>query len=176
MQTQSPRAAGTTAQVAPDPLEEIDQLMQKRLEDEQRSADRSAEITKERSQFSEEFSKVCDAHVRPVMEAILERLRRSGGGGVIEERPEDLARMQDHRFILWMSLEGEIVGTPRLDRHPYLQLDADVAKRAVTVSEGDMWAGHGGNRSGPVTEWQLSEISTTKVTEEILAILRRSFQ
>ena len=172
MQTQSPQAAGTTAQVAPDPLEEIDQLMQKRLEDQQRSADRSAEITKERSQFS----KVCDAQVRPVMEAILGRLRRSGGGGVIEERPEDLARMQDHRFILWMSLEGEIVGTPRLDRHPYLQLDADVAKRAVTVSEGDMWPGHGGNRSGPVTEWQLSEINTAKVTEEILAILRRSFQ
>ena len=84
--------------------------------------------------------------------------------------------MQDHRLILWMSLEGEIVGTARVDRHPYLQLDANVTQRAVTVSEGDVWAGRGGNRSGPVAEWQLSEINTAKVTEEILAILHRSFQ
>jgi hypothetical protein len=150
--------------------------MQRRLEDLQRSAELGAEITKERSEFSKEFSEVCDAQVRPVMDAVLARLRANGGGGVIEERPEDLRRMQDHRLVLWMSLEGEIVGTPRQDRHPYLQLDAAVARRAVTVSEGDMWAGHGGNRSGQVAEWRLSAITAAKVTEEILAILRRSIE
>jgi hypothetical protein len=45
----------------------------------------------------------------------------------------------------------------------------------VTVSEGDMWEGHGGNRSGRVAEWKLSETTATVVTQEALAILRRSF-
>jgi hypothetical protein len=157
-----------------DPLAEIDRLLQKRRDDQQQVSDRSAELRADRSEFSTEFTQVCEAQVRPPMEAILERLRRNGGGGVIDERPEDLSRHHTHRLTLWMSLSGEIAGSPRQDRHPYLQLDADVDKRVVTVSEGDMWEGHGGSRSGRIGEWQLSEITAALVTQEALAILRRS--
>jgi hypothetical protein len=69
---------------------------------------------------------------------------------------------------------AEIEGSPRQDRHPYLQLDADVNKRSVVVSEGDVWQGRGGNRSRKVGEWRLSEITATLVTERALAIVRRS--
>jgi len=159
---------------AEDPLAEIDRLMQERLDDERRAAAVSARLTADRSEFSTEFEKVCEERVRPPMEAILDRLRRNGGGGLIEERPEDLSRNYTHRLTLWMSLSGEIDGTPRPDRHPYLQLDADVDKRLVTVSEGDMWQGHGGHTTGRVGGWQLAEVSASVVTAEALAILRRS--
>ena len=158
-----------------DPLAEIDQIMRTRRDEDRESADRAAHLLAERSEFSEEFVRVCEVQVRPAMEAVIERLRQNGGGGVIEERAEDLARNQAHRLTLWMSFKGEIVGTPRPDRNPYLQLDATVTKRVVTVSEGDMWQGHGGGRSGRTGEWQLSEITAALVTETILEIIRRAF-
>jgi len=158
---------------AADPLAEIDDIMQQRLAEERLLAEVSARVSADRSEFSVEFSTVCAEQVRPPMEAIIGRLRRNGGGGEIDERPEDLSRRQTHRLTLWMSLEGE-VGSPRADRHPYLQLDADVGKRLVAVSEGDMWQGHGGSRSGPIGDRPLSEITSTFVTQEVLAILRRS--
>jgi hypothetical protein len=37
-----------------------------------------------------------------------------------------------------------------------------------------MWQGHGGSRSGPIGDRPLSEITSTFVTQEVLAILRRS--
>jgi hypothetical protein len=158
-----------------DPLVLIDQLMRARRDEDQETADRAAQVLADRSEFSDEFVRVCDAQVRPAMEAVLERLRHNGGGGVVEERAEDSARNQTHRLTLWMSFSGEIVGTPRPDRHPYLQLDATVAKRVVTVSEGDMWQGRGGGRSGKTGEWELSEITTAQVTATILEIIRRAF-
>lgn len=176
MQAPTPQAeAPTPGASGTDPLAEIDSLMRARLEDQRLQAESSAQVGRDRSEFSAEFVRVCDGTVRPAMDAVLERLRRNGGGGVIEERPEHLGRREDHRLILWMSLQGEIDGTPRQDRHPYLQLDGDVDKRAVTVSEGDMWAGRGGNRSGKVAEWRLSDITASAVTDELLSILRRSF-
>jgi hypothetical protein len=157
-----------------DPLTEIDQLVQKRIDDERQSTARSAQLLAERSEFSAQFSVVSDQQVRPPMEAIIERLRRNGGGGTIEELPEDQSRRRGHRLTLWMSLEGEIIGSPRQDRHPYLQLDAEVDERSVSVSEGDMWQGRGGNHSGRVAEWRISEITSALVTKEALAVLRRS--
>jgi hypothetical protein len=175
MQTQSAPVADMAVDPAPeDPLAEIDHLLQKRLDDEQRAAARSAQVRTDRSDFSTEFTTVCEQQVRPPMEAILKRLRRNGGGGVIEEGAEDESRHRQHRLTLWMSLSGEIDGSPRQDRHPYLQLDADVDKRSVVVSEGDMWQGHGGNRSGKVGEWRLPDITATLVTQQALAVLRRS--
>ena len=175
MRTQSPPTSLLAGQAGgDDPLAEIDQLMQKRLDDEQQSADQSAQIDADRSKFAAEFTQACDQRVRPAMEAILDRLRRNGGGGSIEERPEDLTRHQSHRLTLWMSLRDEITGTPRQDRHPYLQLDANIDRRQVTISEGDMWNGHGGNRSGRVGDRPLAEITDTLITAEALAILRRS--
>jgi len=120
------------------PLADIDRLMPKRRDDEQRSADQMAQLVTDRSEFSTELETVCEEQVRPAMEAIIDRLRRNGGDGVIVERPEDGRLKHDHRFALWMSLDGEITGAPREDRLPYLQLEADVDKRLVTVSEGDM--------------------------------------
>ncbi|MGA7419333.1 MAG: hypothetical protein WBW80_15160 [Acidimicrobiales bacterium] len=73
-----------------------------------------------------------------------------------------------------MSLEGGIVGEPRVDREPYLQLEANVAGRNIEVTEGDMWRGAGGKRSGPVGHWQLSELTKDRVIQELLAIARRS--
>lgn len=122
-----------------DPLEEIDRLMNKRHDAEKRLAQQGAQLVAERAEFSTEFAKAYDETVRPDMQAVIERLRRNGGGGEIVERPADAVSNHDHRLTLWMSLTGEIDGTPREDQAPYLQLDADVEKRSVTVSEGDTW-------------------------------------
>lgn len=178
MRTQSPRV---TLEAVPsggvDPLAEIDQLMQTKLREEQEAADLRAQLQIDRSDFAAEFTTVCDQQVRPAMEAVLERLRRNGGGGVIEERPENIGEHHTHRLTLWMSLRDEITGAPRQNEHPYLQLDAEVGKRSVTVSEGDMWQGHhGAGRSGRFAEWQAAEITAARVTEELLAILRRAFK
>jgi len=134
-----------------------------------------AQLTTARSEFSTDFVTVFEERVRPSTELIIDRLRRNGGDGVIVERPEDGRLSHNHLFTLWMSLDGEIIGEAHVDRLPYLRLEADVDKRLVTVSEGDIWEGHDGNRGGKVAEWKLSEITPDAVTQEALAILRRSF-
>lgn len=106
----SDEPVGTSAE---DPLAEIDRLMRSRMDDAKRLADLNAQLTAERSEFSMEFSKVCEERVRPSMEAIIERVRRNGGGGLIVERPEDVSMHHTHRLTLWLSLVGEITGTPR---------------------------------------------------------------
>jgi len=78
------------------------------------------------------------------------------------------------RLTLWMSLEGETHRSPRQDRHPYLQLDADAAKGQVEVPEGDMWQGVGTHTSGRARSWQLPEITKEAVSQAIVAILRRA--
>jgi hypothetical protein len=161
---------------AGDGLGEIDRLMEKRHVDDRQSADRSARRLADRSEFSVAFAKVCQDQVRPAMEAVAARLRQNGGGGLIEERPANLRLDQDHRLTLWMSLSGEVADPARPDRNPYLQLDADTSRRVVAVSEGDMWEGSGGNRSGKVADWQLGDLSGPRVTGELLPILRRAFQ
>ena len=148
--------------------------MRRHREAEEEAAQKTARVFAERSEFAAQFTAACDDHVRPPMEAILERLRVDGGDGVIVERPEDLAARRWHRLTLWMSINGPISGTPWPDRYPYLQLDADVDRRAVKVSEGDMWLGHGGNRSGPVATWRLSEMTADAVTDAAIATLGRS--
>jgi len=166
--------AGTSAADGGDPLIEIDDITRRWRDDKQREKDECDLILANQSEFATTFSQECQRRVRPPMEAIIERLKRNGGDGRIEERPEDLLRNCNHRLTLWMSISGKIADAPRLDRNPYLQLDANVAKQVVTVSEGDMWEGHGGNRSGPVGEWRLEEITPALVTHEVLEILRRS--
>ena len=42
------------------------------------------------------------------------------------------------------------------------------------ISEGDMWDGHGGNRSGRVGDRPVDEVTGALVTGEALAVLRRS--
>jgi hypothetical protein len=146
-------------------LAEIDGLLEGRIDDEHDVVDQTG--------FSVEFTRVCEHRVRPTMEAVIGRLRLHGGGGFIEEHAHDVHH-QARGLTLWMSLDGEITGTPRRDRHPYLELDADADRQMVTVSEGDMWQGRGGKRTGKAAEWLLSDITSTRVTEELVAILRRA--
>jgi hypothetical protein len=108
------------------------------------------------------------------MFAVLARLRELGGDGQIEEHPGGEARFRNPRLTLWMSLNGPIVGEPRLDRYPYLQLEADVERRQVQVDEGDMWRGVGGHSSGRVATWGTADLTKQRVTEELLAIARRA--
>lgn len=171
-----PPTPGEAALGADDPLVEIDKLMQGRQREQQQAEEHTAQLQAERSSFAREFTRVCQEQVRPAMEKVLERVRRNGGGGLIEERPGNIAQHQTHRLVLWVSFQDEIEGAPRQDRQPYLQLDAEADKMAVTVSEGDMWQGHGGNRSGRSAEWRLEDITADLVTQEILAIMRRALE
>jgi hypothetical protein len=138
------------------------------------SAADSARVLDRQHQFLGEFTAVCQQVIRPAMQAVLERLERDGGGGAIREHPGGEPRFGSPSLILWMSLEGEIDGEPRPDRHPYLQLDANVSGGEVHVFEGDMWRGRGGNRSGRIGTWQLSDITADRVTTELLSIAHRS--
>lgn len=74
--------------------------------------------------------------------------------------------------MLWMSLEGDIVGEPRYDRHPYLRLDAEVPEQRIEIFEGTMWQGKG--RSGRIGTWDLSEITDDRITRQLVDIARRS--
>lgn len=122
----------------------------------------------------DDFAAACETDVLPAMGAVLERLRQLGGDGLIVEHPGGETRFPNRRLTLWMSLKGEIVGEPREDRHPYLQLEADVEQRKVQVNEGDMWRGGGGHSSGRAGLWEVSDLTRQRVTEELLAIARRA--
>jgi hypothetical protein len=62
-----------------------------------------------------------------------------------------------------MSLKGDIVGEPHLDRYPYLQLEADVEALKVQVDEGDMWRGAGGNSTGRAGTWEMVDLTRNRV-------------
>jgi hypothetical protein len=124
--------------------------------------------------FLEEFAAVCEREIRPAMEAVLERLRQNGGGGLIQERSGGEGQSATPRLTLWMSLDGEIAGSPRQDRHPYLQLDPNQAERQVQVWEGDMW--HGAGSTARVAPWHRSEITKDSVTKVTIDMVRRVAQ
>ena len=152
----------------------FDEILAQVAERDDQEAERSEEQREERTAFLTAFKEVCQSQARPAMEVVIERLTAHGGGGVIEEHPGGEPRFRHPSLILWMSLEGGIVGEPRADREPYLQLEANVAGRDIEVSEGDMWRGAGGKRSGPVGNWQLFELTKDRVIQELLAIASRS--
>jgi hypothetical protein len=150
-------------------------MMAQRDQSEAASVQRSQQRQIDDDDFSRSFSERCDVEVKPAMEVVVARLRRDGGDGLIVEVDADVSRQRRHRLTLWMSLRGDIDGAPRQDRHPYLQLDADVTRHRVILSEGDMWQGQGGHRSGRVGDWRLEEMTAAAVTDEIMAVLRRAF-
>jgi hypothetical protein len=159
---------------ATDPLEGFGPVLaavaQRDLDSEVRTADRVEAGQK----FLDDFAAACTAEVRPAMTAVLDRLRQLGGGGLVEEHSGNEARFRNPCITLWMSLKGEITGEPRLDRHPYLQLEADVDRRKVQVDEGDMWRGSGGHSSGRVAAWEVGELTRERVINELLAVARRA--
>ena len=157
-----------------DPLSGFDAVQAAVAQKTRQSAEHSAHELDDQQDFVVDFETVCQREVRPAMQAVLERLHRNGGGGTIEEHPGGEARVRTPRLTLWMSLEGEIEGLARPDRHPYLQLDADVAERQVEISEGDMWRGAGGGHSGRIGSWQLSDVHYDRIVDELLNIAHRS--
>jgi hypothetical protein len=174
----SPSAAPSKAPsedvASDDLLVGFDEVLAQVAERDHQESERGEEEREEREAFLTAFQEACQSQARPAMEVVIERLTAHGGGGVIEEHPGGEPRFRHPSLILWMSLEGGIVGEPRVDREPYLQLEANVAGRNIEVTEGDMWRGAGGKRSGPVGHWQLSELTKDRVIQELLAIARRS--
>jgi hypothetical protein len=155
-----------------DELDEVDRIFETRLRTLRQSEDRRSQVDVERVRLQKEFSALCATTVRPAMQAFLERLRFNGGGGLLEERTDVQGAGVAARIRLWISLSGELIGRPRQDQHPFLQLDLDVVEQRVTVVEGDMWKGHG--TSGPVGTWVASEITPAMVTESLIDVLRRA--
>src|SRR5262249_26920616 len=65
---------------------------------------------------SRKTSPTCVNEVRPAMRAVLQRLQRLGGDGLVEEHPGGEARFRKPGLALWMSLKDKIAGKPRPDR------------------------------------------------------------
>ena len=104
------------------------------------------------------------------MDQVIEELRKDGGGGLIEEHAAD--RLHKPRVTLWMSMEGEIEGSPRQDLNPFLQLDADPVHGRINVWEGDMVGNQGTSRA--TSPWAMSEVTPESVMDRIVDILRRA--
>lgn len=155
-----------------DLLAEVDHIFEMRSRRMHHSADRLAQADTENTRLQDEFASVRAQTIEPAMQGFLERLRMNGGGGLLEIREGVQGAGVSPRVRLWMSLSGELIGRPRQDQHPYLQLDFDMAQQRVNVAEGDMWKGHG--TSGPAETWIASEITVDMVTQSLLGILRRA--
>ena len=119
--------------------------------------------------FLKEFEDLTDTVIRPTMEMAVERLRTDGGDGLIEEHHLDA--LHKPRVTLWMSMQGE-VASPRQDLNPFLQLDADVANRRITVWEGDMVKNQGTSRA--TSPWTPSEVTPESIMDRIVGVLRRA--
>jgi hypothetical protein len=153
-----------------DPISEIDGILEHWTDRQHQFAEREAQAQAEAKRFLEGFVELSEHVIKPAMEQIIQRLRKDGGGGLIWEGASTTTHRP--RLVLWMSLQGEIIGAPRQDLNPYLQLDADVAHRWIDVWEGDMWQKQGTSRA--IAPWQLNEISTKSVTERVVGILERA--
>jgi hypothetical protein len=159
-----------------DPLAALGPIVAAVAESDRRSSALTADRREAAQRFLEDFATACETEVKPAMAAVLERLCQLGGGGLIEQHPGGEARFRNPRLALWMSLKGDIVGEPHLDRYPYLQLEADVEALKVQVDEGDMWRGAGGNSTGRAGTWDIVDLTRRRVTEELLAVARRAAQ
>jgi len=169
-------ATGRRSSGADPRLEEVDRIMADLGERDRRSAVAAAAVADGVHGFMAEFETMCRREARPAMEAVIERLKSDGGGGLIEEHVGGETRVSTPRLTVWLSLQGDIQGTPRPDRHPYLQLDADAKERNVRVSEGDMWGGSEGGHSGRIDSWEIADVSYDRVLLELIAIIRRTTQ
>jgi hypothetical protein len=159
-----------------DPLADLDAIMAALAARDRASDDRSTSRLDAVERFQSAFAEACQTEVRPAMEAVIERLRANGGGGLIHQHPGGEPRFRHPSCVAWLSLEGEILGDPRPDRHGYLQIEADVTAREILISEGDMREGGGGSRSGRAGTWQLSDLTQERVRAELVEIVRRSAQ
>jgi hypothetical protein len=152
-----------------DSLRQIDEIVGHWSHLVQESAEEQAHGEVEKQQFLKEFEDLTDTVIRPTMEMAVERLRTDGGDGLIEEHHMDA--LHKPRVTLWMSMQGE-VASPRQDLNPFLQLDADVANRRITVWEGDMVKNQGTSRA--TTPWTPSEVTPESIMDRIVGVLRRA--
>ena len=156
---------------APEPLvSEIDEILEDWSDRQREWAETQQKAESERERFLRDFAEISEKTIRPAMESIIRRLEEDGGGGTIWEG--DSKRTERPRLILWMSLKGDIGGTPRQDCDPYLQLDANAASRRVDVWKGDMWQKQGTSRA--TSPWELGEISSEVIIERVVGILTRA--
>jgi hypothetical protein len=151
-------------------VSDIDAILEEWSDRQHEWAEKQQKAESEREQFLRDFARISEETIRPAMEAIIRRLEVDGGGGIIQEG--DFQRTERPRLILWMSLEGDLSGTPRQDRNPYLQLDANAALRRVDVWEGDMWQKQGTSRA--TSPWELGDISSEVILERVVGILTRA--
>ncbi len=160
--------------VGTDPLAELGPILATVAQRDRESAELATERAELAQKFLDEFAQACVNEVRPAMRAVLQRLQQLGGDALIEEHPGGEARFQKPRIALWMSLKDQIAGEPRLDRYPYLLLEADVESRTIQVDEGNMWRGAGGNFSGRVGAWELTELTHDRIAKELVAVCRQA--
>ena len=153
-----------------DPLAKLGPILATVAQRDRESAKLGSERADLAEKFLDEFAKACVNEVRPAMSAVLQRLQELGGDGLIEQHLGGEARFQKPRIALWMSLKDRIAGEPRLDRYPYLLLEADVGNRTIQVDEGNMWRGGGGNFSGRVGTWELTELTYERIAKELVAV------
>jgi len=173
-----PEEAGSTTlgEDAPGPpsplgmIEEIDQIESKRSELRQELGREELAAETSRKQFYDDFDHLVSSIIRPAMEASITRLRADGGGGQVVQRGLDA--LHKPRVTLWMSMDGELVDTPRQDENPFLRMDANVAQRRIDVWEGDMIDRQG--TSAAVPPWTMGDVTARGVTLEIVAILQRA--
>ena len=148
----------------------IDEILDHWAGRERKWAEERLETKTARERFLQDFKEISQNTIKPAMEAVVQRLEKDGGGGIVWDGESRTTHRP--RLILWMSLEGEITGTPRQDRNPYLQLDANVIYRRIDVWEGDMWEKLGTSRA--TSPWELSQISSESITERIMGILEQA--
>ncbi len=153
-----------------DSLRDIDLILERWSERESEFVEEQERVRAERERLVADFEDLSRLVIKPAMESIIQRLRKDGGDGVIQEGQSGVAH--GPRLTLWMSLKGQIAGLPRQDLNPYLQLDLDVEHLQVDVWEGDMWGKRGTCRR--TSPWTLEEISSESVIDRAVAILSRA--
>jgi hypothetical protein len=152
-----------------DPLSEIDEILQEHRLRTQAAQTLAERTDKNQRHFLEQFSDLCQSEVTPAMRAVLDRLQRDGGGGLIQTHPGGEPRFAKPSVTLWMSLDGEIVGNPREDRDPYFRLDANAAGLAIEVRQG-----RGTHLGDPVETWPIEETTGDRIEQAIVNVLRSS--
>ncbi|MGH9125953.1 MAG: hypothetical protein ACRDZ8_14685 [Acidimicrobiales bacterium] len=81
-------------------LVEIDTNLAKMAADDHLAAEEATSELDAQREFLAEFASVCQREVRPAMEAVVQRLRRDGGNGLIEKYPCGEARVSAPRLTL----------------------------------------------------------------------------
>jgi hypothetical protein len=136
-------------------LEEVRSILAELNRENEESQAEADLLSQARSSFVNTFKAMCRDVARPAVQAVADQLKAAGRDGLVEEFPGGQPRVSTPRLTLWMSFKGAIVGDPRPDRHPYVQLGADLEHHTVRLSERDMWQGAGGGRSGSAGTWNV---------------------